>query len=230
MVFPMLDKHTFHDWRFGALLLAISLTGCPAAETETADLPKPRVKTPSRSGQVGGQYDSPEAMTGSSRELAELALAPTAEVEEKRMATRGIVARAMGVAPGEIRETEADRFRMARVATVVRGTADLESVEQLRSVMRESNDPKVIGDSIRGLGHVRDIDSVPEMLDLLSHEDAAVREAAEYSVSRILGIRPAGGQPPAQFYPQMYRKLRERHPDLRELFKQHAKRHPLAGA
>jgi hypothetical protein len=170
-----------------------------------------------------------DAMVGELQELADVALASTGEESEKRLAVRGLVVRAMGVAPEEIAEVEGDMLRLAKVDTISKGTADMAAVEHLRTLMQESQNVVVISESIRGLGLVRDIDSVPTMLDLMSHEDSRVGEAAQYSVSRILGVRPYRQKDLTVFYHKMYQMMLSNNPNFHADFKDPESKRRKAG-
>ena len=161
--------------------------------------------------------DEPGAATArTTAELAAAALEADNEPSARRVAVKGLVARAGGITPGELDEVDTNRIRLAKVATVPKGTANMESVEYLRILIRESNDADVLAAAVRGLGHVRDVDSVTRMLELISHQDTRVGQAAQYSVSRILGIRPHGQTDPVVFYRDLYQELIRDNPTLLE--------------
>ena len=85
----------------------------------------------------------------------------------------------------------------------------------------------VEADTDRGLGYVRDVDSLPGLLKRMSDGRQPVREAAFFSVGRILGIVPRKHADPATFYRDDYQRCLAANPDVHELVKQRSRRAPV---
>ncbi|MGE3809235.1 MAG: HEAT repeat domain-containing protein [Gemmataceae bacterium] len=62
-----------------------------------------------------------------------------------------------------------------------------EAIPHLRIVLAEARSPRVQTAVIQGLGHMRDWDSMPALLEALSSDDENVRRRAGQAVTRILG-------------------------------------------
>jgi len=60
-------------------------------------------------------------------------------------------------------------------------------VPRLRRLLEESDTPEVRAAAVAGLGEVRDIDSLPQMLDLMASESTVIRMRSFQAVKEILG-------------------------------------------
>jgi hypothetical protein len=116
----------------------------------------------------------------------------------------------VGVRADEYSGVDKSRIQRARVATVAKGTADMSSVEKMREVMEQSDDPVVIAEAVRGIGHVRDAESLPKVLDLMDHPDEKVQEATFYTAERLIGVRPVSKNNRAKFYRDFYKHMQKR--------------------
>ncbi len=127
--------------------------------------------------------------------------APVAtQPDEQVVAARQLAARAAGTDVAELDRMSGPLWQRPRLASVSEGTADMTAVEQLRTTLQSSDPPAVRAEAARGLGYVKDIDSLPQLLDMMSDDAVVVQEAAHYSVRRILGVIPPSGKDPAEFY------------------------------
>jgi len=124
----------------------------------------------------------------------------TTRSDAQVVASRQLAARAAGTDVAELDRMSGPHWQRPRLASVSEGTADMAAVEQLRTMLESSDPPAVRAEAARGLGYVKDIDSLPQLLDMMKDDAAEVQEAAHYSVRRILGVIPPSGKDPAEFY------------------------------
>ena len=61
-------------------------------------------------------------------------------------------------------------------------------VESVRSVFRQSESAEVRAAAVQGLGRVRDVDTLPELIDAMEDESPLVRGRAGAAVRRIVGL------------------------------------------
>lgn len=77
--------------------------------------------------------------------------------------------------------------RQAAAIQLARGGKD--SVELIRRVFRESSTAEVRAAAAQGLGYLRDVDSLPELIDAMEDGSVLVRGRAGAAVSRIVGLQ-----------------------------------------
>lgn len=63
-----------------------------------------------------------------------------------------------------------------------------DSIELLRRVFMASSTPEVRAAAAQGLGHQRDVDSLPHLIDAMEDESPLVRGRAGVAVKRIVGL------------------------------------------
>lgn len=71
---------------------------------------------------------------------------------------------------------------------ILKGGVTLETTEFLRTVLQESDDPRVRAAIIAGLAKARDADSVPQLLDAMEDETLEVRKLAGSALERTCGF------------------------------------------